>query len=75
MVYGAFLLAPLPWLLGVDGLDAGCCCRWPALPLAVPVVRIVRNRSDGPSLNEALANTGLLQLGFCVLLTAGLLAG
>jgi 1,4-dihydroxy-2-naphthoate octaprenyltransferase len=47
---------------------------WLALPLAVPVVRIVRNRADGRSLNEALARTGMLQLAFCVLLSAGLLA-
>jgi 1,4-dihydroxy-2-naphthoate octaprenyltransferase len=40
----------------------------------VPPVRIVRTRTDGPSLNEALARTGQLQLAFCVLLSAGLLA-
>jgi 1,4-dihydroxy-2-naphthoate octaprenyltransferase len=33
----------------------------------------VRNRTDGPSLNQALAQTGMLQLAFCVLLSAGLL--
>ena len=37
-----------PWLL----------LPWLALPLAVPIVRIVRNRTDGPSLNGALARTG-----------------
>jgi 1,4-dihydroxy-2-naphthoate octaprenyltransferase len=47
---------------------------WLALPLAVPIVRTVRNRTDGPSLNGALARTGQLQLAFCVLLSAGLLA-
>ena len=26
----------------------GCCCRWLALPLAVPLVRTVRNHADGP---------------------------
>ena len=26
MVAGAFLAAPLPWLLG--SLSPGCCCRW-----------------------------------------------
>ena len=41
--------------------------------LAAPVVRVVRNRVDGPSLNGALARTGMLQLVFCVLLSAGLL--
>jgi 1,4-dihydroxy-2-naphthoate octaprenyltransferase len=34
----------------------------------------VRTRTDGPSLNGALAGTGRLQLAFCVLLSAGLLA-
>ena len=42
-------------------------------PLAVPLVRTVRQRTDGPALNEALARTGMLQLTFCVLLSAGLL--
>ena len=46
---------------------------WLAAPLAVPVVRTVRTRTDGPSLNGALAGTGRLQLAFCVLLSAGLL--
>jgi 1,4-dihydroxy-2-naphthoate octaprenyltransferase len=36
-------------------------------------VRAVRNHADGPSLNAALARTGMLQLVFCVLLSAGLL--
>ena len=36
-------------------------------------MRVVRNRTDGPSLNQALAQTGMLQLAFCVLLSAGLL--
>jgi 1,4-dihydroxy-2-naphthoate polyprenyltransferase len=74
MVYVAFLTAPLPWLLGSADLSAWLLLSWLALPLAVPVVRIVRNRSDGPSLNGALARTGMLQLVFCGLLSAGILA-
>ena len=74
MVYVAFLTAPLPWLLGSDDLSPWLLLPWAALPLAVPVVRIVRNRSDGPSLNGALARTGMLQLVFCALLSAGILA-
>jgi 1,4-dihydroxy-2-naphthoate polyprenyltransferase len=74
MVYVAFLCAPLPWLLGSDDLSAWLLLSWAALPLAVPVVRIVRSRSDGPSLNGALARTGMLQLVFCALLSAGILA-
>jgi 1,4-dihydroxy-2-naphthoate octaprenyltransferase len=74
MVYGAFACAPLPWLLGSDELSAWLLLPLLALPLAVPVVRTVRARTDGPSLNGALARTGVLQLAFCVLLSAGILA-
>ena len=52
----------------------GSSTDWLAIPLALPVVRVVRTRTDGPSLNGALAGTGQLQLAFCVLLSAGLLA-
>ncbi len=44
------------------------------LPLAVRLVTTVRTRTDGPSLNGALAGTGMLQLAYCVLLSAGVLA-
>jgi 1,4-dihydroxy-2-naphthoate octaprenyltransferase len=74
MVYGAFITAPLAWAAGGRGLSPWLLLPLVALPLAVPVVRIVRNRTDGPSLNGALARTGMLQLVFCVLLSAGLLA-
>jgi 1,4-dihydroxy-2-naphthoate polyprenyltransferase len=78
MVYGAFLTAPLPWVIGAlgDGSPAGT--PWLALPLlilppAVGLVRLVRSHTDGPSLNRALARAGLLQLAFCTLLSVGLL--
>jgi 1,4-dihydroxy-2-naphthoate octaprenyltransferase len=71
MIYGAFAVAPLPWPLGP--LSAWLLAPWLALPLAVRLVRIVRTRADGPSLNGALAGTGLLQLVFCLLLGAGVL--
>jgi 1,4-dihydroxy-2-naphthoate polyprenyltransferase len=73
-VYVAFLTAPVAWLAGGEGLSAWLLLPWLALPLAAPVVRTVRNRVDGPSLNQSLAKTGMLQLVFCVLLSAGLLA-
>jgi 1,4-dihydroxy-2-naphthoate octaprenyltransferase len=73
LVYLAFATAPLAWLLGGKGLSPWLLLPWLSLPLAAPVVRIVRNRVDGPSLNGALARTGMLQLAFCVLLSAGLL--
>jgi 1,4-dihydroxy-2-naphthoate polyprenyltransferase len=39
----------------------------------VRLARVVASRTDGPSLNGALAGTGALQLAFCVLLAAGVL--
>ena len=67
----AFLTAPLPWLLG--SLSPWLLLPWLGVPLALPLVRTVRGRTDGPSLNGALAGTGMLQLAFCVLLSAGIL--
>ena len=67
----AFLTAQIPW-------PAGSLSPWLllvalALPLVPPLVRTVRTRTDGPALNGALAGTGMLQLSFCVLLSAGIL--
>jgi 1,4-dihydroxy-2-naphthoate octaprenyltransferase len=67
----AFLLAPVTWLFGP--LRAWVMLSWLAIPLALRLVRTVRTRTDGPSLNGALAASGQLQLVFCVLLSAGLL--
>ncbi|MGI8902225.1 MAG: 1,4-dihydroxy-2-naphthoate polyprenyltransferase [Solirubrobacteraceae bacterium] len=71
MIYLAYLLAPLTWLLGP--LQAWLLLPWLTLPAAAPTVRLVRNHTDGPSLNQALAKTGMLALEFCMLLAAGLL--
>jgi 1,4-dihydroxy-2-naphthoate polyprenyltransferase len=71
IVYLAYVLAPVTWLFGP--LKPWVLLPWLTLPVAAPVVRTVRNRIDGPSLNQALAQTGLLQLAFCMLLAAGLL--
>ncbi len=73
MVFGSYLVAPLPWLLGP--LSPWLLLTWLTLPLAVKLVRTVREHADGPTLNEALAQTGVLQLAFCLLLSAGILAG
>jgi 1,4-dihydroxy-2-naphthoate octaprenyltransferase len=73
LVYLAFVTAPLAWLLGGEHLTPWLLLPWLAVPIAAPIVRIVRNRVDGPSLNGALARTGMLQLVFCILLSAGLL--
>jgi 1,4-dihydroxy-2-naphthoate polyprenyltransferase len=74
LVYGAFLTGPLTWVLGARGLKPWLLVCWLALPLAPRLVRTVRNRTDGAALNGALAGTGMLQLAFCALLAAGLLA-
>ena len=71
VVYLAYLLAAVPWLVGP--LRAWILLCWLTLPLAARIVRTVRNRVDGPALNGALAQTGLTQLGFCMLLSAGVL--
>jgi len=71
MVYLAYLLTPVTWLFGP--LRAWLFLPWLTLPLATSIVRTVRNRTDGASLNEALARNGMLQLAFCMLLSAGLL--
>ncbi len=71
MIYLAYLLTPATWLFGP--LRAWVLLPWLTLPAAAPIVRTIRNRNDGPSLNRSLAHTGMLQLGFCTLLAAGLL--
>jgi len=72
MVYGAYVAAPLPWLLGA--LSPWLALPWLTLPLAIKLVRTVREHADGPTLNAMLAQTGVLQLAFCLLLSAGVLA-
>jgi 1,4-dihydroxy-2-naphthoate polyprenyltransferase len=71
MIGLAFLTAPLPWILG--SLSAWLALPLLVLPAGVRLVRTVREHADGPTLNKALAGTGMLQLAFCVLLSIGLL--
>jgi 1,4-dihydroxy-2-naphthoate octaprenyltransferase len=71
IVYGAYVLAPVTWLFGP--LSAWLLLSWLTIPLAAEIVRAVRNHTDGPTLNATLTRSGLLQLTFCVLLSAGLL--
>ncbi|MGI8712451.1 MAG: 1,4-dihydroxy-2-naphthoate polyprenyltransferase [Solirubrobacteraceae bacterium] len=71
IVYGAFVLAPVTWIFGP--LTPWLLLSWLGLPLALRVVAVVRTHTDGPSLNGALATSGMLQLVFCLLLSAGLL--
>src|SRR3954452_525610 len=62
MLYVPYLVAPLPWLFGPLAPWVLAC--WLTLPLAVRLARTVRAHADGPTLNEALAQTGMLQLAF-----------
>jgi len=71
MVALAYPTALLPTMLGSFN-------AWPLLvlltiPIAVALVRTVASHTDGPTLNASLAKAGILELSFCVLLTAGLL--
>jgi 1,4-dihydroxy-2-naphthoate octaprenyltransferase len=72
MIAGAFVTAPLPWAFG--SMTAWLLLCWAVIPLAGGLVRIMQTRTDGPALNGALAKTGALQLAFCLLLAAGILA-
>ncbi|HEY3775396.1 MAG TPA: 1,4-dihydroxy-2-naphthoate polyprenyltransferase [Solirubrobacteraceae bacterium] len=67
----AFVLALVTWVFGPLGPWVALC--WLAAPLAVALVRTVATHTDGPTLNGALARSGMLQLVFCVLLSAGVL--
>jgi 1,4-dihydroxy-2-naphthoate polyprenyltransferase len=72
MLLAAFVTAPLPWVLG--SMSAWLLLPLLAAPLARKLIVVVRSRIDGPSLNAALAGTGALQLVFCLLFAAGILA-
>ncbi|HEV2075377.1 MAG TPA: 1,4-dihydroxy-2-naphthoate polyprenyltransferase [Thermoleophilaceae bacterium] len=55
------------------GLDAWVLLPLLAVPLAVPLVRTVFRRADGPALNAALGHTGMLLGAYSLLLAAGIL--
>ena len=66
-------VAPIAiWAAG--GLTAWVLLALLSLPLAVPLRRTVATRTDGPSLNGALAGTGRLLAVFSLLLAIGVLA-
>ena len=67
----AFLL-PLAVPLG-GGLSWWVAMSLLAVALAPPLARTVATRTDGPSLNAALAAAGLVLAAFSVLLSAGVL--
>lgn len=70
MLIVAYLLLPIALLLG-DG-PALALLGLLSAPLASRPLRAVRERTDGPALNGALAGTGALLAAFSVLVTFGL---
>jgi 1,4-dihydroxy-2-naphthoate octaprenyltransferase len=71
LVVGAFVVLPIALVAGDGSLLP--LIGLLALPLAVPPLRTISNRTDGPSLNEALAGTGALLGAFSLLVSIGLL--
>jgi 1,4-dihydroxy-2-naphthoate octaprenyltransferase len=67
----AFAAPVAVWAAG--GLSAWILLALLALPLAPPLVRTVGTRTDGASLNGALAGTGRLLAVYSLLLSAGIL--
>lgn len=73
LVLGAFAVLPLALLAGEGSMLP--LIGLAALPLAIPPLRTLGNRTDGPSLNAVLAATGALLGAFSLLVSAGLLLG
>jgi 1,4-dihydroxy-2-naphthoate octaprenyltransferase len=73
LVIGAFAVVPIAVALGDGPMLA--LISMGAVPLALAPLRAVRTRTDGPSLNGALAGTGALLGAFSVLLSLGLVLG
>ena len=71
LVLGAFVVLPLALLAGEA--SALPLIGLLALPLAIGPMRAMTNRTDGPSLNAALAGTGALLGAYSLLVAAGLL--
>ncbi|MGC1850946.1 MAG: 1,4-dihydroxy-2-naphthoate polyprenyltransferase [Solirubrobacterales bacterium] len=71
LVLGAFVVLPIS-LVGADASLLPLIGLL-SLPLAIGPLRTMSNRTDGPSLNAALAGTGALLGAFSLLVSAGLL--
>lgn len=72
MLLGAFASGLVCWIAGP--LSAWLLLTLLAAPLAIALARSVLTHTDGPSLNVALARSGILALVYCLLLSAGVLA-
>jgi len=73
LVLGAYVVLPIALIAGDGSLLP--LIGIASLPLAVPPLRATASRTDGPSLNRALAATGSLLGAFSLLVSAGLLIG
>ena len=73
LVLGAFVVLPIALVAGGGSLLP--LIGLLALPMAIGPMRAITNRTDGPSLNGALAATGALLAVFSLLVSAGLLLG
>jgi 1,4-dihydroxy-2-naphthoate octaprenyltransferase len=71
LVLGGF--AVLPIALVAAEATALPLIALASLPLAFKPMRTVTNRTDGPSLNAALAATGVVLAAYSLLVSAGLL--
>jgi 1,4-dihydroxy-2-naphthoate octaprenyltransferase len=75
-LFGAMLVLSYVTVVAIPlagGLDWWVALPLVTLPIAVPLWRTVATRTDGPSLNGALADTGRLLGVFSLLLAAGIL--
>jgi 1,4-dihydroxy-2-naphthoate octaprenyltransferase len=71
LVLGAFVVLPIALLAGEA--SALPLIALVSLPMAIKPLRTMSNRTDGPSLNAALAGTGALLGAFSLLVSIGLL--
>jgi 1,4-dihydroxy-2-naphthoate polyprenyltransferase len=71
LVLGAYVVLPIALVAGDASLLP--LIGFLSLPLAIRPLRLMSNRTDGPSLNAALAGTGALLGAFSLLVSAGLL--
>ena len=67
----AYLMLPVLWKNGAS--PAAALLPLLTLPLALGLVRLVATVSDGPTLNGVLARTAAVEVGFALLLAAGIL--
>ena len=67
----AYAMLPVLWFSGAS--LAALLLPLVTLPFAARLIRTVSTRSDGPTLNTALAQTAALEVVFALLLAAGLL--